>query len=177
MSKKVWLPVVAAVVLVLVVAGAALAQGATPPASGQGPAGKAPALAAFGNIRWSVFDAAAQALGLTPTQLFQQLHGGKTLAQVAQDQKVDPQVVRQAVQAATQTARHDAQARAIDAAEKSGKITADQAGWLRQGLKNGWFNRLPLGNILARRPRALKNLNKASPQAPAPVQPAPTPTL
>jgi hypothetical protein len=177
MSKKVWVPAALAVVLVLVVAGAAFAQGATPPAGGRAQAGKAPALSALGNIRWNVFDAAAKALNLTPTQLFEQLHSGKTLAQVARDQKVDPQVVQQAVQAAAQTARHDAWAKAIDSAEKSGKITAGQAGWLRQGLNNGWLNRLPLGNVLARRLGALKNLKKQSPQAPAPVPPAPAPTL
>jgi hypothetical protein len=32
---------------------------------------------------WAVFDAAAKALGLTPEQLFTELHSGKTLSDVA----------------------------------------------------------------------------------------------
>ncbi len=88
MNKKLLLiPIVLAIVLAVVIAGGALAQGNTPPANqgaapnatpstpSQGNQGKGLGRGfgfafGFGTQDWSSFDAAAQALGLTPTQLF-----------------------------------------------------------------------------------------------------------
>ncbi|MGC8827606.1 MAG: hypothetical protein ACP5TV_11460, partial [Anaerolineae bacterium] len=49
---------------------------------------------------WAEFDAVAEALNLTPTQLFEQLHSGKTLAEIAEAQGVDITKVQEAAQAA-----------------------------------------------------------------------------
>ncbi len=155
MSKKTWLlPLGIGLLLVLVLGGAALAQDVTPPAPGATPPATAATpgaqaakpsgqigLAQIGlQVRWQIFDAVASALNLTPDQLFQQLHGGKTVAQVAQAQGVPVQTVRDAANKAGQAARQDALRKAIDNAEQSGKITSAQANWLRQGLQNGWLN-------------------------------------
>jgi hypothetical protein len=151
MSKKVLLPVILGVVLVLVVAGIALAQTVTPPVQSNVPATPAPlrgfgmggfGMGGFGGVSWSRFDAAAKALNLTPTQLFEKLHGGETLAQVASDQGVSLATVQSAMQSAATTNRQSALGNWIDQAQQAGRLTADQANWLRQGLQNGWLNRL-----------------------------------
>ncbi len=144
--KKALLPLGVGLLLLLVIGGAALAQNVTPPAAGATPppasaVGAGAGLAQIGlQVRWQVFDAVANALNLTPDQLFQQLHGGKTVAQVAQAQGVSPQAVRDAARVAGQAARQDALRKAIDNAEQAGKISPDQANWLRQGLAKGWLN-------------------------------------
>ena len=61
---------------------------------------------------------AAQALGLSPAQLRQQL-AGRSLAQVAQARGVDPQVVAQALLAAAEDL--------IDRGVAGGRLSADQA--------------------------------------------------
>jgi hypothetical protein len=156
MNKKVLLPLILGVVLVLGVAGIAVAQTVTPPAQGSTPATPAPlkgfGAGGFGNFRWPVYDAAAKALGLSPEALFAKLHGGETLAQVAQDQGVPLATVQSAMQAAATTNRQSMLGTWIDQAEQAGRITADQATWLRQGLQKGWLNRPFMGQqFLGRR--------------------------
>ena len=63
--------------------------------------------------------AAAKALGMSTDDLKAALDGGKTVAQVAQDKGVDPNVV---VSALT-----DAANKAIDQAVTDGRLSADQA--------------------------------------------------
>lgn len=150
MKKKLLLSVAVILLLVFVVAGSVVyAQGGTPPAQGTNPAPaagtaapaaktpKAQALARFGipGVGWKAFDAAADALKLTPTQLFERLHSGETLPQIAQAQGVNLQTVQQAVT----TVRQDAAAQAVSKAVQSGRITQARGDWLLQGLKNGWL--------------------------------------
>jgi len=73
-------------------------------------------------------DAAAKALGMSTDELRQQLQGGKTIAQVAQDRNVDKQKVIDAIV-------KDAQDH-IDQAVKDGKLTADQANERKANLKD-----------------------------------------
>jgi hypothetical protein len=73
-------------------------------------------------------DAAAKALNLSVDDLRSKLKGGKTLAQVAQDQGVDSQKVIDAMVA-------DATAH-IDQEVKDGKLTADQANERKSNLKD-----------------------------------------
>lgn len=120
-----------AVVGVVAVAGFAMAQAPTPTPRGW----FGPGFGLMGGGNWSTFDAAAQALGLTPDQLFTELHSGKTLADVATQQGVDLQTVQDAVA----TARKDAARQAIEQAVTDGKISRAQADWMLQGLDNGWF--------------------------------------
>ncbi len=82
----------------------------------------------------ATFDAAAKALNLTPTQLFEELHSGKTLDAIAQAQGVDLTTVQTAVNAARAQAMKDNLAQAV----KDGTITQAQADWMLQGIENGW---------------------------------------
>ena len=83
---------------------------------------------------WSVFDAAAEALGLSPEGLFSELHGGKTLDEVAEEKGVDLEAVRDAVQAV----RSEAAKEAIQQAVEDGRLTQEQADWLLKGLELGF---------------------------------------
>lgn len=84
---------------------------------------------------WTVFDAVAEALNLTPTQLFEQLHSGKTLQEIAEAQGVDITKVQEAAQAARVQAMKDA----INQAVKDGKISQEEANWLLEGLEKGYL--------------------------------------
>jgi hypothetical protein len=83
---------------------------------------------------WDNFDAMAKALNLTPTQLFEALHNGKTLDEIAKAQGVDLAKVQEAANVARIQAMKDAIAQAV----KDGKMTQEQADWLLQGLEKGY---------------------------------------
>jgi hypothetical protein len=140
MSKKLLIPLSLALVLTLLVGGVALAQGVGPKAEKAVQAtkiakmvGGAGPLGGLGG-NWEIFDAVAAALKLTPAQLFEQLHSGKTLQEIATAQGVEMQAVKDAVKAARQTKATAAIQKALD----KGKITKEQADWMRKGLDNGW---------------------------------------
>ncbi len=128
-----------------------LAQGNTPPTtptpgSGQGPGmgrgwgrgfGLGRGFGGFGGS-WATFDAVAEALGLTPEQLFSELHSGKTLEEIAEEKGVDIQKVYEAAQAARVQQMKDA----IQQAVEDGRMTQEQADWLLEGLEKGYF---PMG--------------------------------
>jgi hypothetical protein len=122
-----------AVVGVVAVAGFALAQGPTPTPGGW--LGHGPGLGLMGGGDWNTFDAAAKALGLSPEQLFTELHSGKTLSDLATEKGVDLQAVQDAMEAT----RKEAMQQAIEQAVTDGKITRAQADWMLQGLENGWM--------------------------------------
>jgi hypothetical protein len=82
-----------------------------------------------------MFDAVAEALKLSPTQLFEQLHSGKTIEEIAKDQGVDLSAVEQAIQ----KGRIEAMKAAIQQAVKDGKLTQEQADWLLEGLEKGYI--------------------------------------
>ena len=111
------------------------AQEPTPPASpGAGGDRHGGLLGARGGA-WTAFDAAAEALGLTPEELFAELHDGKRLEEVAEAHGVDMEAVREAVQAA----RLEARKAAIQQAVEGGKLTQEQADWLIEGIEKGFF--------------------------------------
>ncbi|MGQ9466302.1 MAG: hypothetical protein ACUVSH_02295, partial [Anaerolineae bacterium] len=87
---------------------------------------------------WATFDAVAEALGLTPEQLFSELHSGKTLEEIAEEKGVDIQKVFEAAQAARVQQMKDA----IQQAVEDGRMTQEQADWLLEGLEKGYF---PMG--------------------------------
>ena len=91
----------------------------------------------FGFFGGSVadFDAIAKALNLTPAQLFEQWHSGKTLDQIATAQGVDLKAVQEAANAARLQGLKDGIAQAV----KDGKMTQEQADWLLQGLDKGFM--------------------------------------
>jgi hypothetical protein len=148
-KKKALLSVSLSVLLVLVVAGATFAQGPTPPAKSKGALADriAELRGAFPFGGWRIYDAIAETLKLSPSQLFEQLHGGKTLKQVAETQGVQMQAVQDAVKNSRQAQARDAIQKALD----SGKITKERADWLLKGLEKGWrIPRLPLALRLRR---------------------------
>jgi len=87
---------------------------------------------------WTMFDAAAEALGLTPEEFFAGLHAGKTLAEVAEEQGVEVEEVHDAMNAI----RVEAMREAIEQAVEDGRLTQEQADWLLEGLEQGFF---PMG--------------------------------
>ena len=80
-------------------------------------------------------EAAAKVLGMTTDELSTALQGGKTLEQVATDQGVDIQKVKDAIQAAHATEIRDR----IQQALKDGTITQANADWLLEGLDKGYI--------------------------------------
>lgn len=139
MAKKVLLTLSLSILLALLVAGTVAAQGTQPPAT---PAPfkawkdgfwfRGPAMP-FGG--WQTYDAVAAALKLTPTQLFEQLHSGKTLQEIAAAQGVEMAAVQEAMKAARLAQARDA----IQKAQESGKLTKDRADWMLKGLEKGWY--------------------------------------
>lgn len=87
---------------------------------------------------WTMFDAAAEALGLTPEEFFAELHAGKSLAEIAEEQGVELEAVYDAMNAT----RIEAMREAIEQALEDGDITQEQADWLLEGLEQGFF---PMG--------------------------------
>jgi hypothetical protein len=135
-----------AVVAVLVV-GTAFAQSGTPGSQATPLApkdrafgfGKGPGF--WGGGSMADFDAMAKALNLNPTQLFEQLHSGKTLAEIATAQNVDLTKVQEAANATRIQAMKDR----ISQAVTDGTMTKAQAEWLLQGLDNGYMGKGPGG--------------------------------
>ena len=84
--------------------------------------------------QWTTFDTIADALGLTPVELFTELHGGKTLEEVAEEQGVEMEVLQETIQAA----REDAMRQRIEQAVEDGTMSQEQADWMLQGLEQGY---------------------------------------
>ena len=85
--------------------------------------------------KWASFDTVAEALGLTPDELFTQLHAGKTLEEIAEEQGVELEDVREALNAA----RIEDRKEAIQQAVEDGKLSQEQADWMIEGLEKGFF--------------------------------------
>jgi hypothetical protein len=94
--------------------------------------GKGPGFMGGGSM--ADFDAMAKALNLTPTQLFEQLHSGTSLADIAKAQGVDLTKIQEAANAARVQAQKDRIAQAV----KDGTMTQPQADWMLQGLEKGY---------------------------------------
>lgn len=136
MKKKMSI-VIAGLMLALLVVGVigatgALAQGpaATLFHGGHGPGGGR----GFG-LGQVELEAAAKVLGMTADELSTALQSGKTLEQMATDQGVDIQKVKDAIQAAHATEVRDR----IQQALKDGTITQANADWLLEGLDKGYI--------------------------------------
>lgn len=145
MTRKKLIAVVGVLALVtvvgLVMGGMVFAQTETPPTQTapenpqQLPWGRG--VGCMGGRSWENFDAMAKALNLTPTQLFEKLHEGKTLADIAKEQGVDLEKVQETANAERVQAMKDAIAQAV----KDGKITQAQADWLLKGLDEGYLGK------------------------------------
>ena len=121
--------------------GAVGAQTATPPGRGMPPTGMhgpppgGPGPDFFGGST-AAFDAQAKTLTLTPMQLFEQLHSGKTLTEISGAQGVDLTKVQEAVKAVQAQATKDRISQAVE----DGSMTQDQAEWLLEGLDKGYMD-------------------------------------
>ena len=155
-------------VLTVVMAGSALAQEPDPLDKPFGGWGRG-CFGRFAGGRWTMFDAAAEALGLTPEGLFAELHAGKSMAEVAEAQGVDAEALQDALHAArveaiqqavedgaltqeqadlmldrlenmpTQEELIEAKKQAIQQALDDGTISQEQADWMLEGLENGYW--------------------------------------
>lgn len=90
----------------------------------------------FSSGSWTtVFDAVAEALGLNPTGLFERLHDGESLTEIAEAQSVEWADVQEAIE----VARVDTRQEAIQRALEEGRMSEDQAEWLLKGLEEGYL--------------------------------------
>jgi hypothetical protein len=85
-----------------------------------------------GGGQWTVFDTAAEALGLTPEELFAELHAGKSLDEIAEAKGVDVQTVHDAMN----VARDEARKQAIQQAVEDGRLTQEQADQMLERQEN-----------------------------------------
>ncbi len=85
--------------------------------------------------QWTMFDTAADALGLTPEELFSEMRAGKTLEEVAEEQGVELEDLQEAMTASRAQAMRDA----IEQAVEDGEMSQEQADWLLEGLEKGYM--------------------------------------
>jgi len=88
-----------------------------------------------GGGQWTMFDTAAEVLGLTPEELFAELHEGKSLEEVAEEQGVEIETVQDTMN----EARAEARLEMIEQAVEDGTLTQEQADWMLEGLEQGFF--------------------------------------
>jgi hypothetical protein len=84
--------------------------------------------------QWTTFDTVADTLGLTPVELFTDLHGGKTLEEVAEAQGVEMETIQDALEAAREAAMRER----IEQAVEDGEMSQEQADWMLEGLESGY---------------------------------------
>ena len=84
----------------------------------------------------AAFDLVAEKLGMTPTQLFEALHSGKTLSQIATEKGVDLATIETALNANRVTEMKAQLAQAV----KDGTMTQEEADWWTTGIDKGWVN-------------------------------------
>ena len=114
---------------------------------------------------WTMFDAVAEALELTPEEFFAELHVGKTLEEIAEKQGVEIEDVHDAINAARGEAMRDA----IEQAVVNGRITQEQADWLLKGLELGF---LPRGRGFGFGHRMRKGFGSFAPRSAPSVAPS-----
>lgn len=89
----------------------------------------------FGGGSWTtMFDAVADALGLDPTALFERLHSGESVAEIAEEADVD----LGAVQDAADAGRIEERKQAIEEAVEGGRLSEEQGEWMLEGLEKGY---------------------------------------
>ncbi|MGD8968429.1 MAG: hypothetical protein PVI07_13040 [Anaerolineae bacterium] len=104
-------------------------------------------LFAFGRgDQWTMFDTAADMLGLTPEELFAELHAGRTMEEVAEAQGVEMEDLEEALD----VARADATRAGIEQAVEDGEMSQEQADWLLEGLEQGFMRGPGFGHGVGR---------------------------
>ena len=92
-------------------------------------------LGQFGEGFWTVYDAVAEVLDLTPEELFSNLHDGKSVGGIAEEQGVEMDAVRDAMEAAQNQLRE----KTIEQAVEDGRMSRERADWLLEGLEEGFL--------------------------------------
>jgi hypothetical protein len=95
----------------------------------------------FGGGDWTVYDTAADELGLTPEELFVELHSGKSLDEIAEAAGVELQAVYDAMSDAARAGQEKSMREAIAEALADGSISQEEADWLLEGLEQGFLPR------------------------------------
>jgi hypothetical protein len=103
------------------------------PFGGRGGGHRGGLFGGFGG-EWTTFDTVADTLGLTPVELFTELHGGKTLEEVAEAKGVEMEAIQDALQAAHEAAMRER----IEQAVEDGTMSEEQGDWMLEGLENGY---------------------------------------
>lgn len=89
----------------------------------------------WGGHSWTVFDTIAEALRVTPNELFTESHDeGNSVSEIADARGVDLETVRDALNAT----RDEAQREAIQQAVEDGRMTQKQADWMLEGIEQGF---------------------------------------
>ncbi len=84
---------------------------------------------------WELFDTAAETLGLTPNELFVELHDeGKTLSEIAEEQGIDTDTLHDVMSAN----RAEAMRERIQQAVEDGSVSHEHGDWLLEGLDKGF---------------------------------------
>ncbi len=84
----------------------------------------------------ATYDLVAEKLGLTPTELFEQLHSGKTLTEIAEAQGVELETIQDALNASRVQTMKDKIAQAVT----DGDMTQEEADWWTLGIEKGWVD-------------------------------------
>ncbi len=92
-------------------------------------------LGQFNEGFWTMYDAVAETLELTPEELFSELHGGKSVSEVAEAQGVEMEAIHDALE----EARAEARKEAIEQAVEEGRLSQEQADWMIEGLEQGYM--------------------------------------
>lgn len=130
---------VAVAAIAFAAVGSAVAADDDPPArpfGGFGSGGSVPGSCGMwgGGGNWDVFDAIAAEFGMSPTELFEALHSGSTIEELAEVEGVDLEVLQ-----TTLADLHQERARErIQEAVENGDITQGQAEWMLEGMENGY---------------------------------------
>ena len=88
-------------------------------------------------------EAIAEALGMTADELSTQLWGGKTIADLAEEARVELEDLQETVSAAQEQARRDA----IEQAVEDGDLTREHADWLLEGIDKGFMSGHSMGGF------------------------------
>ena len=97
--------------------------------------GERPGLFSFGRGEdWIMFDTAADVLGLTPEELFAELHAGNTMEEIAEGQGVDLEAMQESLGAAREESQRDRITQAVE----DGTMSQEKADWLLEGLDKGY---------------------------------------
>ncbi|MGD2162595.1 MAG: hypothetical protein PVG04_05850 [Anaerolineales bacterium] len=129
---------VAVAAIAFVAVGSAVAADESPPRPPLGGFGPGGCGIWGGGGNWDVFDTIAEEFGMTPTELFETLHDGSTIEELAEAQGVDLEELQD-----TLSDLHTERARErIDQAVANGDISQGQADWMLEGMENDYH---PMG--------------------------------